>query len=329
MDTALTQAPPGVLGNDSDPDGDTLTAVLVNAPSHAKSFTLNVNGSFSYTLDANYNGPDSFTYEASDGSLQSEEATVSINVASVNDAPTVAVAGGACGTNDRSGTINLTVNDPDGQAGSLKLSATSNNTTLVPKANVTFGGSGASRTLTATTASGKTGTAVITVTVSDGEDAATLGITLKADGTGSKTTNGTADADMIFGQNGDDTLDGSDKNDLLCGGLGNDTLSGWVTIPSTEAQATTGSRAAREPIASVAARAPTRRPTSTRPKETPRTAPYPEAPRRRHGQRRAGVILPALLCPHSPERPGGRASGRCPIERTGLTKLRLPRSSLL
>ena len=49
------------------------------------------------------------------------------------------------------------------------MSGSSSNTTLVPNANVVFGGSGASRTVTVTPATGQTGTAVITVTVSDGQ----------------------------------------------------------------------------------------------------------------------------------------------------------------
>ena len=49
-DTALTVAAPGVLGNDSDPDHDPLSAVLVSGPSHG-TLTLNANGSFTYTPD--------------------------------------------------------------------------------------------------------------------------------------------------------------------------------------------------------------------------------------------------------------------------------------
>src|SRR5205085_1304094 len=49
----------GVLANDSDADGDPLTAVLVSGPSHAASFALNADGSFSYTPAGNYNGSDS------------------------------------------------------------------------------------------------------------------------------------------------------------------------------------------------------------------------------------------------------------------------------
>ena len=46
-------AAPGVLANDTDPDGDPLTAVLVTGPSHG-TLTLNANGSFTYTPAANY-----------------------------------------------------------------------------------------------------------------------------------------------------------------------------------------------------------------------------------------------------------------------------------
>ena len=59
-DTALTVAAPGVLGNDSDVDGDTLSAAKVSDPAHGD-VALNANGSFTYTPDADYNGTDSFT----------------------------------------------------------------------------------------------------------------------------------------------------------------------------------------------------------------------------------------------------------------------------
>ena len=48
----------------------------------------NANGSFTYTPAANFNGPDSFTYRANDGALNSATATVTMTVTSVNDAPT-------------------------------------------------------------------------------------------------------------------------------------------------------------------------------------------------------------------------------------------------
>jgi sulfatase modifying factor 1 len=62
----------------------------------------------------------------------------------------------------------FTVGDAQTAAGSLSVSGSSSNTTLVPNANIVFGGSGANRTVTVTPASSQTGTATITVTVSDG-----------------------------------------------------------------------------------------------------------------------------------------------------------------
>ena len=85
-DTTLTVSAPGVLANDSDVDGDMLGAVLVSNPAHG-SLTLNANGSFQYVPDANFNGTDSFTYRASDGSLVSSTATVTITINPTNDSP--------------------------------------------------------------------------------------------------------------------------------------------------------------------------------------------------------------------------------------------------
>jgi VCBS repeat-containing protein len=85
-DTALTVAAPGVLNNDTDADGNSLTAALVSNPAHG-TLTLNSNGSFIYTPSTNYNGSDNFTYKANDGKANSNTATVAITVRAVNDAP--------------------------------------------------------------------------------------------------------------------------------------------------------------------------------------------------------------------------------------------------
>ena len=80
VDTGLTvAAAAGVLANDTDLQGDALTAVLVGIPAHG-GLALNADGSFSYTPIANYSGPDSFTYKANDGSLDSNVATVTLTV---------------------------------------------------------------------------------------------------------------------------------------------------------------------------------------------------------------------------------------------------------
>ncbi len=59
-DSALVVSAPGVLANDSDPDGDTLHSSLGTGPAHG-SLSLSSNGGFTYTPAANYNGPDSFS----------------------------------------------------------------------------------------------------------------------------------------------------------------------------------------------------------------------------------------------------------------------------
>src|SRR5205823_1940947 len=84
----LNVAAPGVLGNDSDIDSPSITAVLVSGPAHASSFTLNANGSFSYVHDGSATTTSTFTYKANDGSLDSNVATVTITINPVNDAPT-------------------------------------------------------------------------------------------------------------------------------------------------------------------------------------------------------------------------------------------------
>jgi hypothetical protein len=78
-DTVLTVLAPGVLGNDTDADGDPLTAALVSSTSNG-TLALNADGSFDYTPNAGFNGSDSFTYHANDGTVDSNIATVNITV---------------------------------------------------------------------------------------------------------------------------------------------------------------------------------------------------------------------------------------------------------
>ena len=82
--TALNQAAPGVLGNDTDPAGSALTAQLVSGPSSG-TLMLNSDGSFSYVPFANYVGSDSFTYKANNGTTSSSAATVTIAVTSTGN----------------------------------------------------------------------------------------------------------------------------------------------------------------------------------------------------------------------------------------------------
>jgi VCBS repeat-containing protein len=77
---------PGVLANDTDAEGNPLTALLPSGPEHG-TLSLNASGSFHYQPVANFHGLDRFKYRASDGSLTSEVATVSIFVFNLNDRP--------------------------------------------------------------------------------------------------------------------------------------------------------------------------------------------------------------------------------------------------
>ena len=76
----------GVIGNDSDIDGNALLAVLVTGPAYG-SLTLRADGSFTYTPTADYNGTDSFTHVANDGTANSNITTVSLTIDGINDAP--------------------------------------------------------------------------------------------------------------------------------------------------------------------------------------------------------------------------------------------------
>jgi hypothetical protein len=69
----------GVLTNDSDPDGDSLTVGLLTGPAHGM-LTLNSDGSFTYAPNVGFSGSDVFTYQANDGSVNSDPTTVTITV---------------------------------------------------------------------------------------------------------------------------------------------------------------------------------------------------------------------------------------------------------
>jgi VCBS repeat-containing protein len=85
-DQPLTVVPDGVLGNDSDLENTPLVLSDVTQPAHG-TVAFGADGSFTYTPSLHFNGVDSFTYQATDGTLTSGMATVTITVLAVNDAP--------------------------------------------------------------------------------------------------------------------------------------------------------------------------------------------------------------------------------------------------
>jgi hypothetical protein len=91
-DTTLNVPASGVLANDTDIDtpANQLTAQLVTPPTHAQTFNLNADGSFTYKPVANFFGTDTFTYHAKDLTGPSNDVVVTLSVRPVQD-PVVAV----------------------------------------------------------------------------------------------------------------------------------------------------------------------------------------------------------------------------------------------
>jgi len=118
----LTVPTPGVLGNDSDPDGDPITAVLVGGTSHGN-LSLNANGSLTYTPNSGFSGQDTFTYKATDASLSSNTVTDTITVTSSgNHPPSVTNPGNRSNAEGDAVTLQIQASDADGDP--LTYSAT-------------------------------------------------------------------------------------------------------------------------------------------------------------------------------------------------------------
>lgn len=94
----------------TDADGDSLSYSLGDNVSNG-SLTLNSDGSFSYTSNTDYVGPDSFTFIANDGNSNSSPATVNINVTA---APVNGVSRDFSIPSDVDGeAISFTLHEPD------------------------------------------------------------------------------------------------------------------------------------------------------------------------------------------------------------------------
>jgi VCBS repeat-containing protein len=177
-DAPLTVAAPGVLANDTDPNGDPLTAVLETGASHG-TLVLYPDGSFTYSPFANYNGPDSFTYTANDWFYFSNTATVSITVTPGIDVP-VAGDQSVSMLEDTALAVTLSASDADGdtltysivaQPSHGALSGTAPNVIYTPTLN--YNGPD-SFTYRANDGSLDSNTATVTITVSAVNDAPTL-----------------------------------------------------------------------------------------------------------------------------------------------------------
>jgi len=133
-DTALTV---DALGNDTDPDGDTLTVTAVGPAAHGTAALIA--GVVTYEPALNYHGGDSFTYTIEDGNGGSATATVNIGVTPVNDAP--AANGQSVSTNEDTA-LPITLSGSDVEGDPLTFSVVNG------PAHGTLSGSGAQRTYT-------------------------------------------------------------------------------------------------------------------------------------------------------------------------------------
>jgi hypothetical protein len=83
FDTVLVVAAPGVLGNDTDTDGDALGVSSWGAPAHGTLSAKGSGGGFSYTPASAYSGTDSFTYTVSDGKGGTATGSVTVTVGAI------------------------------------------------------------------------------------------------------------------------------------------------------------------------------------------------------------------------------------------------------
>lgn len=116
-DEVLEVAAPGVLENDGDLDGDTLSALQAVIDPAFGMVSLDPNGHFLYTPSPDLSGLVTFTYTASDGVL-TDTAVVSIQLSNANDSPLVNAGAPLTATEGAEAAFAGTYSDPDGDAAS-------------------------------------------------------------------------------------------------------------------------------------------------------------------------------------------------------------------
>ena len=256
-DTAINITAADLLTGFTDVDaGDILSVTNLTATNGA--LVDNLNGTYTFTPTANFNGAVNLTYDVTDGTATLTGQTRSFSVTPVNDAP-VAVDDSAStffGTTINIPVSSLLANDTDIDSTSLSITGVSgaSNGTAVLNNNGTanntaddfvsftpnllfFGNASFNYTLSD---GSLTDTATVTVavglnlfgTIFADNLVGTIGNDIINGGNGNDTIYGGAGNDSLSGENGDDILygdglmDGGAGNDTLTGGSGNDTLYG-------------------------------------------------------------------------------------------------------
>ncbi len=181
---ALTEdAAKGGALSATDADGNPLTFSIVAQGSKGTAAITNAStGAYTYTPGANATGSDTFSFKASDGSLSSNTASVSVSITPVNDQP-VAAPDSAQTYRGQPVTISVLANDTDVDGDPVSLTSATQGTygatTLSGSAvkytpNNTFTGTDS---FTYKVADGKGGAATGTVTVKVYADASSSGTT--------------------------------------------------------------------------------------------------------------------------------------------------------
>lgn len=133
------------------------------------------NRTVTVTPAANQNGTTTVTVTVQDSAGNTEQTSFLVTVTSDNDPPTItAIADQAILEDSTTGALAFIVGDVETPAGSLMVSASSSDQTIIPDANLVLGGAGANRTLTVTPAADQNGGPVtITVLVQDTDGGST------------------------------------------------------------------------------------------------------------------------------------------------------------
>ena len=163
-----------VLDNDTDPEGDAITSVLVTTTLNGV-LILNANGTFSYTHDGSATSTDTFYYRATDGFVPGNtvSVTIYINNPPVAVTETIAVMEGGTATTTTNGSTSVLSNDTDADAGDpltavLVTNPTEGTLTLNPNGTFSYvhgGGNLASDSFTYSVNDGKITGAPVTVSI--------------------------------------------------------------------------------------------------------------------------------------------------------------------
>lgn len=168
--TLIEDTPTSVVLTASDANADPLIFSIVSPPSHGSVSGSGAN--YTYTPALHYNGSDSFTFKANDGTVDSNIATVTITITAVNDAP-IANAQSVSTPEGVAKSITLTATDPDGDLVTFSVITQPSNGTLT----------GSIPNLTYTPNPGFTGLDNLVFKVNDGtvdSNPATVSITVNA-----------------------------------------------------------------------------------------------------------------------------------------------------